>query len=119
MATTEQDFDNFRRFVELRLGAGESEASLDELFDLWRDENPSANLYAENAAAIAASIEDFKRGERGEIAGRTKAANAATANDLAGFLADEPELADQIIADVHRTRESQSPRAPGSGSRDS
>ena len=43
--------------------AGQGEASLDELFDLWRHENPSDELYAENVAAIAASIEDFQRGE--------------------------------------------------------
>jgi len=69
MATTAQDLDNFRRFVEVRLNAGGADASLDELFDLWRQENPSADLYAENVAAIAASLEDFERGERGAIAG--------------------------------------------------
>ena len=46
---------------------------LDELFDLWRHENPSAELYSENVAAIAASIEDFKRGERGTPAGEHSA----------------------------------------------
>lgn len=73
MATTEQELEKFRQFVEHRLGAGTPEASLDELFDLWRHENPSDDLYAENVAAIAASIEDFKRGERGAIAGSNSA----------------------------------------------
>lgn len=69
MATTEQDLRDFNRFVQQRLGTGDAEASLDELFDLWRQENPSDELQAENLAAIAASIDDFKRGERGTPAG--------------------------------------------------
>jgi len=73
MATTEQQLESFMQFVRNRVGAGGSEASLDELFDLWRRENPSDELYAENVAAIAASIEDFKRGERGTIAGEHSA----------------------------------------------
>jgi hypothetical protein len=73
MATTEQQLESFMQFVRNRVGAGGSEASLDELFDLWRHENPSAELYAENVAAIAASIEDYKRGERGTIAGEQSA----------------------------------------------
>jgi hypothetical protein len=73
MATAEQELERFARFVRHRLGEGEAEASLDELFDLWRHENPSDEVYAENVAAIAASIEDFKRGERGTIAGEHSA----------------------------------------------
>ncbi|MBX9787339.1 MAG: hypothetical protein K2Y37_00355 [Pirellulales bacterium] len=42
---------------------------MDELFDQWRCENPSESHFAENVSAIAASIEDFRRGERGTIAG--------------------------------------------------
>jgi hypothetical protein len=68
MATTAQEFEGFRQFVERRLAAGQRD-SLDELFDLWRNENPSGEMYAENVAAIAASIEDFKRGEKGTVAG--------------------------------------------------
>jgi hypothetical protein len=73
MATTEQQLDSFMQFVRNRVGAGDSEASLDELFDLWRHENPSDELYAENVAAIAASIEDLKRGERGTVVGEHSA----------------------------------------------
>ena len=69
MTRTEQEFKKFTRFVQNRLSTGEGEASLDELFDLWRHENPSDELHAENVAAIVASIEDFKRGDRGTIAG--------------------------------------------------
>ena len=73
MATTEQQLESFMRFVRHRVGTGDAEANLDELFDLWRHENPSGELYAQNVAAIAASIEDFKRGERGTIAGEHSA----------------------------------------------
>ena len=73
MATAEQELENFARFVRHRLNAGDAEASLDELFDFWRNENPSDEVHAENVAAIAASIEDFKRGERGRVAGEHSA----------------------------------------------
>lgn len=69
MTTTERELHEFMQFVQQRLGTGSAEASLDELFDLWRLENPSQELHAENVAAIAASIEDFRRGERGTVAG--------------------------------------------------
>ena len=73
MATAEQELERFARFVRHRLDAGDADASLDELFDLWRHENPSDEAYAENVAAIAALIEDFKRGERGTVAGEHSA----------------------------------------------
>jgi hypothetical protein len=38
------------------------------IFDQWRAENPSDDQYAENVAAIRASIQDLKNGERGTIA---------------------------------------------------
>jgi hypothetical protein len=69
MATAAHELEEFSRFVQQRIEAGEVEATLDELFDLWRREHPSDAVYAENVAAIAASIEDFQRGERGTIAG--------------------------------------------------
>jgi hypothetical protein len=46
---------------------------MDEVFDQWRAENPSDEQYAENVAAIRASIQDIKNGERGTIAGEHSA----------------------------------------------
>ena len=69
MATTEQELESFTRFAKARLHGGAQKASLDELFDLWRIENPSAADYAENVAAIAGAINDFRRGDRGRPAG--------------------------------------------------
>ncbi len=69
MTTTEQDLESFVQFARTRLAAAEVEPSLDELFDLWRIENPDDEDYAENVAAIAEAIRDFKVGDRGRPAG--------------------------------------------------
>ena len=42
---------------------------IDELFDLWRIENPNDDDTAENVAAINAALEDFRNGDRGRPAG--------------------------------------------------
>ena len=73
MATTEQDLASFSSFVKQQIESGKSEQSIDELFDQWRLENPSDELYAENVAAINASIQDFQSGERGTPAGQHSA----------------------------------------------
>jgi len=69
MATALQDLEAFRQFVQNRLSLGDADPSLDELFDLWRQAYPSEALHSASVVAIAASIEDFQRGERGTIAG--------------------------------------------------
>jgi len=69
MATTEQDLKSFTSFVQQQIQSGDGAASIDDLFDQWRLENPSDALYAENVAAINASIQDYQQGERGTIAG--------------------------------------------------
>jgi hypothetical protein len=69
MATTAEELDRFTEFARQRLGNGGSGLSLDELFDLWRSENRSDELYAENVAAVNAAIEDFRNGDRGTPAG--------------------------------------------------
>lgn len=68
MATTEQDLQSFTDFAQQRLSSGEN-LNLDELFDLWRIENPSAHLHAENVDAINFAIRDLKNGDRGTPAG--------------------------------------------------
>lgn len=69
MSTTAQELESFTQFARVRLAAGNIEQSLEELFDLWRLENPSDTGYAENVSAIAEAIEDFKNGDRGRPAG--------------------------------------------------
>lgn len=69
MATTEQELESFTQFARARLHGGDEDHSLDELFDLWRTENPSDTDYAENVAAVAGAINDFRGGDRGRPAG--------------------------------------------------
>ncbi len=70
MATTEQELESFAEYARERVDRGDVDLSIEELFDLWRAENPSDAAHAENVAAIAASIEDFKNGDRGTLAGQ-------------------------------------------------
>ena len=70
MSSTEQELERFAEYARERLDKGDVDLSIDELFDLWRAENPSNAADAENIAAIAASIEDFKNGDRGTLAGQ-------------------------------------------------
>ncbi len=68
MSSAEQELESFSQFAKARLRAGLG-SSLDELFDLWRIENPSDTDYAENVAALAGAVNDFRRGDRGRLAG--------------------------------------------------
>ena len=70
MATTEDDLKSFTQFVYEHIGDETGAHSrLPELFDLWMLQNPTGADYAENVAAINASIDDFMNGERGTLAG--------------------------------------------------
>jgi hypothetical protein len=73
MATAEQELASFTSYARQQIDSGHHDLSIDELFDQWRAENPSDEQYAENVAAIRASIQDFKTGERGTVAGEHSA----------------------------------------------
>lgn len=73
MATVEHELDSFTQYARQQIDRGEQDLSIDELFDQWRAENPSEELYTENVAAVQASFADFKKGERGTIAGEHSA----------------------------------------------
>jgi hypothetical protein len=73
MTTAAQELASFTIYAQQRIDSGEVDLSLDELFDQWRAENPSNELYAENVAAIQASLNDFRNGQRGTIAGEHSA----------------------------------------------
>ena len=70
MSIIQHELEDFSKFSKERLEKGETDRSLDELFDLWRSENPSDQLSAENIAAVNESIQDFKAGERGTVVGQ-------------------------------------------------
>lgn len=69
MPTTAQELESFSRFAKKRLSGADTGPSLDQLFDLWRIENPSDTDYTENVAAVAGAIKDFRNGDRGRPAG--------------------------------------------------
>ena len=68
MSSPYQDLQSFSKFALDHLGGG-AVLTLDELFELWRIENPAATDYSENVAAISGAIEDYKNGDRGRVAG--------------------------------------------------
>jgi hypothetical protein len=68
---TQTDLKGFRDFVTELLSSGGDDLSPEQCLDMWRISHPSDDLAAEDVAAVYASIEDFKRGERGRPAGQT------------------------------------------------
>lgn len=68
MATTEDDLKKFNQFVHDQM-QDNAELQLPELFDLWMLQNATTDDYAENVAAINASISDYLNGSRGTPAG--------------------------------------------------
>lgn len=73
MSTAQQDLDSFTSYARQKIESGQRDLTIDELFDQWRTENPTDAQYSENVAAINASIQDFKNGERGSVAGEHSA----------------------------------------------
>jgi len=65
MSVTEQQLLSFNEFVREKLLDDETDASLDELFDLWRIQNPTDAEYRENVAAVKAALDDVRNGDRG------------------------------------------------------
>jgi hypothetical protein len=61
MPVAQQDLDSFHRFAQQKLQNGGAE-SIEELFDLWRIENPSPDEQAEIHAIIRQGIADIKAG---------------------------------------------------------
>ncbi len=67
--TTQEQIDSFYRFASDLLANGDSEKSVDELYDQWRSENVATEEVADNVAAIRASIDDMNNGETGRDSG--------------------------------------------------
>ncbi len=66
---TQEEIHDFANFALQQLDHGGNELRIDELYDMWRRENPDPAAYAENVAAVRGSIDDFKKGDRGQPAG--------------------------------------------------
>ena len=71
MATAEDDLQAFNQFVRQRLTTSDpSEVQLGQLMDEWQLLHPTDAQSTENVDAVNAAIDDFKHGDRGELAGR-------------------------------------------------
>lgn len=70
---------------------------------------------AQLAASRNCTIEELLR----SLVAKEIDSGSGNTNGLVGFLSDEPELADQIMEDVYRSRATQSQRTPRNGSGDS
>ncbi len=66
---TKEQINDFARFAVEQLNSRGAALSMDELYDLWRRQNPDPDAYAENVAAVNAAIQDYKAGDRGRPAG--------------------------------------------------
>ena len=61
MSTTLQELEEFTRFARQQLADAPQIATLDALFDAWREQHPSM----EDALAIQASLRDLEQGVTG------------------------------------------------------
>jgi predicted transcriptional regulator len=61
MSTIPDDLAAFQHFAHQKVDAGEAQ-SLEELFDLWRLEHPTADEQAEIHEAIRQGLADIKAG---------------------------------------------------------
>jgi len=66
---TQEEINEFADFALQQLDHGGTALNMDELYDMWRRENPAPAAYAENVAAVRGAIDDFKKGDRGRPAG--------------------------------------------------
>ena len=66
---TQAEINDFSRFAFEQLNGDGAALSMNELYDLWRRQNPDLDEYAENVAAVNAAIQDYKNGDSGRPAG--------------------------------------------------
>jgi len=69
MSKTRDELHQFVAFARKWLDGEGAELSLDELFDLWRSENPADFDYTEDVIAVKAALHDLQNGDRGTPAG--------------------------------------------------
>ena len=62
MPVTQHQIDSFHRFATERLSNGQVELSIDELYEVWRLENPTPEEQADIHAAIQRGLADVDAG---------------------------------------------------------
>lgn len=65
MIATHDELDRFNEFARTRIDQTDEQLTLDELWDLWRLQNPNSAEHAENVAAVKAALRDMENGDRG------------------------------------------------------
>lgn len=68
---TQTELERFRDFIAQQLAKGQADLSPEQCLDIWRVTHPSGDQATEDVVAVYASIDDFKHGERGRLAGQT------------------------------------------------
>ena len=61
MASIQQELESFTQFARQKIRAGGAVASMDELYDQWREEHSASA----DAAAVLAALRDMEQGEEG------------------------------------------------------
>jgi len=62
---TQQQIDSFHQFALKQVSNGGSGLSLEQLFDLWQVQNPSAEELSESVAAVKSALRDMENGDTG------------------------------------------------------
>lgn len=63
--TTHEQLENFHQYASRQLEVGDSNLSMDELYELWRLENLPAEELAQSVGAIREALSDMEAGDHG------------------------------------------------------
>ncbi len=62
---TQEEINSFTQFAVELLSNGGSALSMDDLYELWRSQNPTREELADSVAAVNAALDDMKAGDIG------------------------------------------------------
>lgn len=65
MNATQEQIDSFHQFATERLSNGGADLTMEELFELWRLENPSPERRTADLLAVKAALRDMENGDTG------------------------------------------------------
>ena len=65
---TQQQIDSFHDFATQHVSNGGAGLSMEQLFDLWQEQQPSAEELTESVAAVKAALRDMENGDTGRPA---------------------------------------------------
>jgi hypothetical protein len=66
--TTQQQLDRFYQFATQRVTSAENAVSLDDLYFVWRAQNPTGQELTDSMAAVKAALVDLENGDTGQPA---------------------------------------------------